>query len=117
MALNNFTEQELNLPFSLSYAEYCKIAEKQQLMKAKRQATRTERARQTLTTRQKLIGWTQLGGIVKYQAVSYTTVDGQGVLFVNNKACIVGATFGDFVDYCRRLYKVDTVVKVQVLKP
>lgn len=117
MALNNFTEQELALPFSLSYADYCKIAERQQIAKAKRQATKTERARQTLTARQKLIGWTQLGGIVKYHAVSYTTVDGQGVLLVNNKACIIGATFGDFVDYCRKIYKVDGVAKVQALKP
>lgn len=117
MALNNFTEQELALPFSLTYAEYCKIAERQQIMKAKRQATKAERAKRTLTTKEKLIGWTQLGGIVKYKAISYTTQEGQGVLLVNNKARAINATFSDFVALCRKTYGLDGTVAVQVLQP
>ena len=117
MALNNFTEQELALPFSMSYADYCKIEERQQLLKAKRQATKAERAKRTLTAKQKLIGWTQLGGIVKYGVISYTTYQGQGVLLVNDKPHTINATFGDFVVLCRKTYGLDGIAKVQVLKP
>ena len=117
MALNNFTEQELALPFSLSYVEYCKIADKQQILKAKRQATKAERAKRTLTAKEKLIGWTQLGGIVKYKAISYTTNESAGVLLVNGKAYMINATFSDFMDLCRKAYGLNGKVVVQVLKP
>ena len=117
MALNNFTEQELALPFSMDYAQFCTVIERMQIAKAKRQATKIERANRTLTTRQKLIAWTQLGGIVKYKAISYTTKDGQGILLVNNKAYLINATFGDFVALCKKAYGLNEKVNIQVLKP
>ena len=117
MALNNFTEQELSLPFSLSYSQFSNIIERVHMRKAKRQATKIERANCTLTARQKIIAWTQLGGIVKYKAISYTTKDGQGVLLVNNKPYIINATFGDFTSLCSKLYGLNDKVKVQLLKP
>lgn len=117
MALKNFTEQENNLPFSLNYAEFCKIIETQQVKKAKRQATKKERANMTLTAKQKLIAWSQLGGIVKYKAISYTTHEGSGILLVNGKAYMIYATFGDFVALCRRMYGLDGVASVQAVKP
>lgn len=117
MALNNFTEQELNLPFSLSYAEFCKIIERQQLKKAKRQATKKERANTTLTAKQKLIAWSQLGGIVKYKNISYTTREGEGVVLINDKVCMIYATFSDFVLLCRKMYGLDGMVAVQAVKP
>lgn len=117
MALKNFTEQELNLPFSLSYAEFCKIIERQQIKKAKRQATKQERANTTLTAKEKLIAWSQLGGIVKYKAISYTTYEGEGIVLVNGKVCMIYATFNDFVTLCRKVYGLDGVVTVQAIKP
>jgi hypothetical protein len=117
MALKNFTEQELNLPFSLNYAEFCKIIERQQIKKAKRQATKKERANTTLTAKQKLIAWTQIGGIVKYKAISYTEYQGNGVLMVNNKPHTIFASFSDFVALCRKVYGLDGVVSVQAVKP
>lgn len=117
MALKNFTEHELNLPFSLSYAEFCKIIERQQIKKAKRQATKKERANTTLTAKQKLIAWSQLGGIVKYKDISYTTYEGEGVVLVNGKAYMIYATFSDFVALCRKVYGLNGVVAVQAIKP
>lgn len=117
MALKNFTEQELNLPFSLNYAEFCKIIERQQIKKAKRQATKKERANTTLTAKQKLIAWSQLGGIVKYKAISYTTHEGEGIVLVNGKAYMIYATLSDFVALCRKVYGLDGVVAVQAIKP
>ena len=117
MALNNFTEQELALPFSMNYAQFCIVIERTQIAKAKRQATKAERAKRTLTTKEKLIAWTQLGGIVKYKAISYTTYENQGVLLVNGKAYMINATFSDFMDLCRKVYKLNDKVKVQVVKP
>lgn len=117
MALKNFTEQELNLSFSLNYSEFCKIIERQQIKKAKRQATKKERANTTLTARQKLIAWAQLGGIVKYKAISYTTQNGHGILLVNDKPHTIYATFSDFVALCRKVYGLDGTVAVQAIKP
>ena len=117
MALKNFTEQELALPFSMNYAQFCTVIERVQLHKAKRQATKMERAKRTLTTKEKLIAWTQLGGIVKYKAFSYTTHESQGVLLVNNKVYMINATFCDFVEMCRKVYGLSSNVSVQVLKP
>ena len=117
MALNNFTEQELALPFSMNYTQFCKVIERMQLAKAKRQATKAERAKRTLTTKEKLIAWTQLGGIVKYKTISYTTYEGQGVLLVNGKPHTLYATFGDFVALCRRVYGLNGKATVQALQP
>lgn len=117
MALKNFTEQELALPFSFSYSQYCKIAERMQIKKAKRQATKKERANTTLTTKQKLIGWTQLGGIIRHKAISYTTYEGQGVLMVNNKPYIINATFMDFIELCQKVYGLKKTIKIQAVKP
>ena len=117
MALKNFTEQELELPFSLSFSQYCKIAERMQMQKAKRQATRKERANTTLTTKQKLIGWTQLGGIIRHKAISYTTYEGQGVLMVNDKPYMIFATFSDFIDLCKKVYGLKKTIKIQAVKP
>ena len=117
MALKNFTEQELNLSFSLNYAEFCKIIERQQIKKAKRQATKKERANTTLTAKQKLIAWSQLGGIVKYKAISYTTHEGEGIVLVNGKVRMIYATFSDFVMLCRKVYGLDGVVTVQAIQP
>ena len=117
MALHNFTEQELALPFSMDYSQFCTIIERMQIAKAKRQATKAERAKRTLTTKEKLIAWTQLGGIVKYKAISYTTYESQGVLLVNGKAYMINATFSDFVDLCRKAYGLNGKAKVQALKP
>ena len=117
MALKNFTEQELALPFSMNYAQFCVVLDRVQMHKAKRQATKMERAKRTLTTKEKLIAWTQLGGIVKYKAISYTTHESQGVLLINNKAYMINATFSDFVDLCCKVYGLNGKAKVQVLKP
>ena len=117
MALKNFTEQDNELPFILSFSQYCKIAEHMQKQKAKRQETRKERANTTLTTKQKLIGWTQLGGIVKYKAISYTTYEGQGVLMINDKPYMIFATFSDFINLCKKVYGVKNTIRLQVAKP
>lgn len=117
MALKNFTKQENNLPFSLNYTAFCVIIERMQRKKAKRQATKAERAKTTLTAKQKLIAWTQLGGIVKYKAISYTTYEGSGILLVNGKPHTIYATFSDFVALCRKVYGLDGVVSVQAVKP
>ena len=117
MALKNFTEQELNLPFSLNYSTFCSIIERMKVRKAKRQSTKKERANRTLTTKQKLIAWTQLGGIVKYKAVSYTTYQGNGIILLNNKPHTIYATFSDFVTLCRKMYGLNGVASVQAVKP
>jgi len=117
MALHDFTEQERNLPFSFNYATFSAIADRMQMRKAKRQATKAERANKTLTVKQKLIAWTQLGGIVRYKAISYTTYSGQGVLMIDNKPHTINATFMDFVELCRKKYGVRGSIKLQAVKP
>ena len=117
MALHNFTEQELALPFSMTYTQFCTVIKRVQIAKAKRQATKAERANRTLTTKQKLIAWTQLGGIVQYKAISYTTHEGQGIVFVNSKPYAINATFGDLISLCKKVYGLDGTATIQVLHP
>lgn len=117
MALNNFTEQELALPFSMSYAELCKIWDRQQAIKAKGSIRKHDRMKKTLTAKEKLIKWTQLGGVIAYKGIRYTVKDGIGVVFKANGNKIINATFSDFKQEILNTYQTDGKVAIQVLKP
>ena len=117
MALNNFTEQELALPFSMDYATLCKIWDKQQAIKAKGAIRKCDRAKKTLTAKEKLIKWTQMGGIVAYRDISYTTNDGMGIVTLKDGNRIINASFGDFKQAIKDTYGVDGLVKIVVRKP
>lgn len=96
---NTTTAEELNPPRPpMTFAELSKIWDRQQRIKAKGAITKKDRAKTTLTYKEKLNKFAQLGNKVRFGDMYFTfdTDTGMGLLVTPNSKTL-GATLDEFL--------------------
>ena len=81
----------------LDYNEFSKLEDKFQKLKAKTQISRKDRAKTTLTDKEKLNKYAQSGGIIYCGQIFFTYDGNMGMgLLITPSQKILNATIGDF---------------------
>ena len=81
----------------LNYTQFCLLEDKFQKLKAKSQICRKDRAKTTLTEKEKLNKFVQHGGIIYCGKVFFTYDNNMGMgLLITPSQKILNATIGDF---------------------
>ena len=102
---------------TFNYPNYSKLFDKIQAYDSKGALTRQERAKKTLTTREKLVKWVQVGGILKYKDIVFYEKDGWNYLHLPNKTKELNTTLTDFLQAIDRFYPHNTDRKIKICRP
>lgn len=88
----------------MTFAELSKIWDRQQRIKAKSAITKKDRAKTTLTYREKLNKFAQMGNKVRYKDIYFTFDEGTAMgLLVTPTSKTLGATLGDFLKLAKEM--------------
>ena len=88
---------------NMHFENFCKVLDEQQRLLAKRSPYSVDKAKTSLSMPEKLNRYAQEGNVLRYKQITFTWVDGFGLLTIG-KHKIYGATFSDMVNAIKKHY-------------
>ena len=90
----------------MTFGQVSKILDEQQAIKARSGLTAAERAKKTLSMKEKVNRYAQMGNVICYEELSFTWQDGMGILNYPDGKQLIGATIEDFISEIKSTYNI-----------
>lgn len=97
---------ELDYSYLTSFDRLSIIWDNCQKQKARDAITKADRAKKTLTRKEKLNKYAQMGKVIRYRELTFTFIDGAGYIMYPDGTGVWGTTISEFAAEIERIYDV-----------